>query len=91
MSTYKHDVQDLIIAAGGAILVAKEDMLQLSNPSTGLVVYNGDALTDTEEASHVLQRQEQAQRVALETGSRVIAHTWILDSIASCALHPFAL
>ncbi|KAJ8432895.1 hypothetical protein Cgig2_014482 [Carnegiea gigantea] len=89
--TYKHDIQDLIIAAGGAMVVAKEDMLQLSNPSTRLVVYNGDALTDTEEASHVLQRQAEAQSIALETGSRVIAHTWILDSIASCALHPFAL
>lgn len=84
------DLQNLIKAAGGAILEAEEQLLQSSNEpyhnSSTIVVYNEDSVGEINE---VLQRKEEAEKLAIEGGSQVIAHPWILDSIASGALQPF--
>lgn len=90
VETYKNDLQNLIVAAGGTILES-EAQLQRSNdkpchPSTTILVYNDDS---TGEVNGVVQRQLVVEKLALETGSQVIAHTWILDSIASGALQAF--
>ncbi|CAO2840484.1 unnamed protein product [Amaranthus hypochondriacus] len=86
VATYKNDLQNLIMAAGGTILrheeLAVEGQRQLS---TSVVVYNDDST----EVNEVLQRRVEAEKLAMESGSQVIAHTWILDSIASGLLKPF--
>lgn len=85
MAAYKHDLQNLIRAAGGTILESEQPLQYSDNetchPSTTIVVYNGDSI----EVNEVLN----AEKLASESGSQVIAHTWILDSIASGALKPF--
>ncbi|KAL2900258.1 BRCA1-associated RING domain protein 1 [Bienertia sinuspersici] len=90
VATYKKDLENLILAAGGTILESKEQLQhsskELCHPSTTIVVYNDDS---TGEANEVLLRQVDAEKLALESGSQVIAHTWVLDSIASGALQPF--
>ncbi|KMT05903.1 hypothetical protein BVRB_7g165610 [Beta vulgaris subsp. vulgaris] len=85
VAAYKHDLQNLIRAAGGTILESEQPLQYSDNetchPSTTIVVYNGDSI----EVNEVLN----AEKLASESGSQVIAHTWILDSIASGALKPF--
>ncbi|XP_021763289.1 BRCA1-associated RING domain protein 1-like [Chenopodium quinoa] len=90
VEAYKNDLQNLVKAAGGTILKSEEQLQQFNNesshPSTTILVYNDDT---TGEVNEVLQQQLMVQQLALENGSQVIAHTWILDSIASGALQPF--
>lgn len=89
VSSFKRDLQNLVMTAGGTIL--KADELQPSSgeqcyqPSTSIVVYNDDSI----EVNEIVQLQVEAEKVALESGSQVIAYTWILDSIASGLLKPF--
>ncbi|XP_057549284.1 BRCA1-associated RING domain protein 1-like isoform X2 [Amaranthus tricolor] len=89
VSSFKRDLQNLVMTGGGTIL--KADELQPSSgkqcyqPSTSIIVYNDDSI----EVNEIVQRQVEAKKVALESGSQVIAYTWILDSIASGLLKPF--
>ncbi|KAL3517726.1 hypothetical protein ACH5RR_020315 [Cinchona calisaya] len=95
---YKIDLLDLVRTAGGAIFESVEQlMIQSHNvettPTECLVVYNSDPTRTCaigEEISIVSQRLEEATKVAKETNSPVVRHTWILESIAACKLLPLA-
>ncbi|XP_074279045.1 BRCA1-associated RING domain protein 1 [Silene latifolia] len=91
LAKYQWDLQDLIIAGGGAILENKEQLLHCSSNGLGttVVVYNADAVTGTGDVSTVLERQLEAEMVAAESDCHVVPHTWLLGSIASNKLHPF--
>ncbi|CAL5432595.1 unnamed protein product [Camellia sinensis] len=95
---YKDDLLDLVITAGGTVIESKEQLVaqgqDTQTTSSGtLVVYNNDTMQGRrleEEGSVVLQRLEVAERLGDEIGSQVIiAHTWLLESIAASKLQPF--
>ena len=83
MPAYKINLEDLIAAAGGSILEKSE----LS--STSLILYsveppqgnNLDALNEI-----IKKREAEAEELAATVGCKVIPHTWLLDSIASCTI-----
>ncbi|CAK9181385.1 unnamed protein product [Ilex paraguariensis] len=93
---YKHDLLNLVLTAGGTVIERKDQLMGQSHdahrtPSATLVVYNQDPPPGCklgEEGSILLQRSAAAQDLANEIGSKVITHTWILESIAACKLQP---
>ncbi|KAF3436111.1 hypothetical protein FNV43_RR23203 [Rhamnella rubrinervis] len=93
--SYKEDLQDLVRAAGGTVLLSKEELVAQScdgqaDPKT-LVVYNIDPPEGSklgEEVSILWQRLNEAGDIADRTGSQVIGHTWLLESIAGYKLQP---
>lgn len=97
LPSYKEDLQDLVVAAGGTVLKSEELAAQsrgheeaVLTPRT-LVVYNIDPPEGCklgEEVSILWQRLSEAQDLASETGSEVIGHTWLLESIAGYKLKP---
>lgn len=91
---YKEDLLDLVITAGGKVNEIKEQLLAPSHeaqatPSVSLVVYNNECRQD-DEGSVVFKRREAAENLAHEIGSKVIAHTWLLESMAAHQLQPLA-
>ena len=78
-----------MIAGGGTIIASKDELKQFSDgrssPSV-LVVYDNDAMLGTQDT--VLQRQAEAKKVACR--SQAITPSWVVDSIASGSLQPFA-
>ncbi|KAG5514637.1 hypothetical protein RHGRI_035886 [Rhododendron griersonianum] len=91
---YKEDLLDLVITAGGTVNEIKEQLLAPSHeaqatPSVSLVVYNNECRQD-DEGSIVFKRREAAENLAHEIGSKVIAHTWLLESMAAHELQPLA-
>ncbi|XP_025603202.1 BRCA1-associated RING domain protein 1 [Arachis hypogaea] len=99
VTTYKKDIEELIEVGGGAVLRSKEELeakkLEFEGvPSKFLVVYNLDPPQGCklgEEVSIIWQRMNDAEELASSTGSEVIGHTWILESIAACKLQPFVI
>lgn len=96
--SYKGYLKDLVIAAGGTIQV-KEDMgSQGSNskitPAMNVVIYNRDPPQDCKSSqlsSIIEQRHGEAEAFAANTGSKVVDHTWLLESIAACRLQPWSI
>ena len=93
-SAYKEDLLDLIITAGGIVIEDREQFFAqshdaLATPSVTLVVYNNECKLE-DGGSIVLKRRVVAENLADEIGSEVIAHTWLLESIAACELQPLA-
>ncbi|CAI0385825.1 unnamed protein product [Linum tenue] len=99
VSGYRKDLQNLIVAAGGTAWGSKEDLLEMSKQQKGgdgaspttLVVYNLDPPPGCklgEEVSILWERLNEAEDIAAKTGSQVIGHTWLLESIAACKLQP---
>ncbi|XP_058196920.1 BRCA1-associated RING domain protein 1-like isoform X2 [Rhododendron vialii] len=91
---YKEDLLDLVITAGGTVNEIKEQLLAPSHeaqatPSVSLVVYNNECRQD-DEGSIVFKRRGAAENLAHEIGSKVIAHTWLLESMAAHELQPLA-
>ncbi|WOL09951.1 BRCA1-associated RING domain protein 1 [Canna indica] len=83
MPNYKKYLETLISAAGGKFL-EKSEVIQ-----TTFIVYNAEPPqgSDSNDLNEVInKRKEDAKEFAAKTCSRVIAHTWLLDSIASCNL-----
>lgn len=92
---YKEDLLDLVITAGGTVNESEEQLLAPSHdaqstPSVTLVVYNGECRQD-DEGSVVFDRGEAAENLAHKMRSKVIAHTWLLDSIAAQELQPLSI
>nr|XP_043634602.1 BRCA1-associated RING domain protein 1-like [Erigeron canadensis] len=100
VEAYKSDFTILITTAGGIVSKTKEQLLSsLSYASTGvkvnqvtLVIYNADtsdcSLFQDKETTKS-QRLASAQDIAQEYAAHVVAHTWILESVAACSLLPF--
>ncbi|XXG89815.1 hypothetical protein AAC387_Pa12g1727 [Persea americana] len=96
--SYKGYLKDLVIAAGGTNQV-KEDMgSQSSNskitPAMNVIVYNRDPPQDCKSSqlsSIIEQRHGEAEAFAANTGSQVVDHTWLLESIAACRLQPWSI
>lgn len=96
--SYKGHLKDLVVAAGGTIQV-KEDMgSQISNskitPAMNVVIYNRDlpqSCNSGQLSSVIGQRHGEAEAFAAKTGSQVVDHTWLLESIAACRLQPWLI
>ena len=93
--SYKEDLQDLVRDAGGTVLLSKEEVVAQSCDgqvdTKTLVVYNIDppeGIKLGEEVSILWQRLSEAGDIADRTGSQVIGHTWLLESIAGYKLLP---
>ncbi|XP_022758493.1 BRCA1-associated RING domain protein 1-like isoform X2 [Durio zibethinus] len=98
VSGYKEDLQNLVVAAGGAVLRRMEEELVEQNSGDQavqtrmIVVYNLDVPRGSElgeEVSIIWQRVGEAQDLATKIGGQVIGHTWLLESIAAHKLQPF--
>ncbi|KAG2255111.1 hypothetical protein Bca52824_074405 [Brassica carinata] len=94
---YKEDLQNLVKVAGGTILKTEEELnAERSNNvgdqrSSPVVVYNIDPPPGCglgEEVTIIWQRANEAEALSTKTGSRVVGHTWLLESIAGYKLHP---
>ncbi|KAK4281323.1 hypothetical protein QN277_012834 [Acacia crassicarpa] len=94
-SDYQEDLVDLVVAGGGTVLESKEE-LQIKGheckEGSKLIVYNldppqGSRLGD--EVTILWERLNEAEDLAATSGSQVVGHTWILESIAACKLQPF--
>nr|XP_043633946.1 BRCA1-associated RING domain protein 1 [Erigeron canadensis] len=99
VKAFKNDLLNLVTTAGGTISEVKDQLMSTSNAAgdvkanqVTLVVYNAD-LSDRyefeDEEAIKFQRLAAAENVAQEYGSRVVGHTWILESVAACSLLPF--
>ncbi|GAB2298373.1 hypothetical protein Dimus_032438 [Dionaea muscipula] len=91
--TYKEGLQDLIVAAGGMILDSEDQLLgQMCDTKTEVfrtfVVYCSDSTLAWEDSGEVPNRRAKAETLAAGMRAEVIAHTWLLDSIALCKLQP---
>uniref|UniRef100_A0ACD5UCL8 Uncharacterized protein n=1 Tax=Avena sativa TaxID=4498 RepID=A0ACD5UCL8_AVESA len=78
---FKADLENLIATAGGSIL----DKAGLS--STSLILYNMEVPPggDQRNIEEVLEkRRAEAEELAATVGCKALAHTWVLDIIASC-------
>ncbi|KAG2242919.1 hypothetical protein Bca52824_095237 [Brassica carinata] len=83
---YKEDLQNLVKVAGAERSNNVGD--QRSSP---VVVYNIDPPPGCglgEEVTIIWQRANEAEALSTKTGSRVVGHTWLLESIAGYKLHP---
>ncbi|KAJ4878807.1 BRCA1-associated RING domain protein 1 [Raphanus sativus] len=94
---YKEDLQNLVKVAGGMILKTEEELSGESINNVGdqgsspVVVYNIDPPPGCglgEEVTIIWQRANEAEALSTKTGSRVVGHTWLLESIAGYKLHP---
>ncbi|XP_076914669.1 BRCA1-associated RING domain protein 1-like [Bidens hawaiensis] len=88
VQAFKNDLLNLVKTAGGIIGETKDELDQ-----EAYVVYNADMSFSAEvegENSIKSRRLDAAESVAQEygSGSRVVEHTWILESIAACSLVP---
>ncbi|MCL7028903.1 hypothetical protein MKW94_019786 [Papaver nudicaule] len=90
--SYKESLEELVLAAGAIVLTKNSLASSISDEgessSKTLIVYSLDlppSLESEEEASHLVieERLREAQALAEQTGSLVIEHTWILESIAA--------
>ena len=95
LPTYKEDLKDLVVAAGGTVIKSREELLAQSCGEPGaptpraVVVYNLDPPEGCklgEEVSILWKRLSEAEDVASQTRSKVIGHTWLLESIAAYKL-----
>ncbi|KFK42747.1 hypothetical protein AALP_AA1G034300 [Arabis alpina] len=96
---YKEDLQNLVKVAGGTILNTEDELgAESSNNvndqrSSSIVVYNIDPPVGCalgEEVAIIWERANEAEVLSTKTGSRVVGHTWLLESIAGYKLHPMA-
>lgn len=95
MSDYKEDLVDLVVAGGGTVLETKEELQTTGHEcreGSKLIVYNldppqGSRLGD--EVTILWERLNEAEDLAATSGSQVVGHTWILESVAACKLQPF--
>ncbi|KAF8086699.1 hypothetical protein N665_0615s0046 [Sinapis alba] len=94
---YKEDLQNLVKVAGGTILKTEDELSAESSNNVGdqrsspVVVYNIDPPPGCglgEEVTIIWQRANEAEALSTKTGSRVVGHTWLLESIAGYKLHP---
>ncbi|XP_023645370.1 BRCA1-associated RING domain protein 1 [Capsella rubella] len=93
---YKEDLQNLVNVAGGRVLNTEDELgAESSNnandPKLPIVVYNIDPPLGCalgEEVTIIWQRANDAEALASQTGSRIVGHTWLLESIAGYKLHP---
>ncbi|CAH2038980.1 unnamed protein product [Thlaspi arvense] len=94
---YKEDLQNLVKVAGGTILNTEDELgAESSNNaneqrSSSIVVYNIDPPIGCalgEEVTLIWNRANEAEALSSKTGSRVVGHTWLLESIAAYKLHP---
>ncbi|KAI3963475.1 hypothetical protein MKW98_022897 [Papaver atlanticum] len=82
--SYKGDLQNLVIAAGGTVLHRKPikgDLgLSLSDSSTStFIIYSLDSTICN-------RRKDEARALAGSSGTKFAGHPWLLDSIAACKL-----
>lgn len=91
------NLKTLVHSAGGFVIENKEHLVSQSCVAKGtsrtLIVYNADDFNQWasgDKESHMLEIPEAAEDLALRIGSRVVQHTWILESIAACKLQPLS-
>ncbi|XP_010482968.1 PREDICTED: BRCA1-associated RING domain protein 1-like isoform X2 [Camelina sativa] len=93
---YKEDLQNLVKVAEGTVLNTEDELgAESSNRAddqrSPIVVYNIDPPIRCalgEEVTIIWQRANDAEALASQTGSRLVGHTWLLESIAGYKLHP---
>ncbi|XP_076912016.1 BRCA1-associated RING domain protein 1-like [Bidens hawaiensis] len=99
VEAFKTDLINLVKTGGGTIIETKDQLssnrfADVKVYGVSLVIYNADFsnCAELEDVDSVkFQRLGAAEDVARACGSRAIAHTWILDSVAACSLLPFTL
>lgn len=95
ISVYKEDLVNLVVAGGGTVLKSMEELQTKGhecNETSTLVVYNLDPPPGTrlgDEVAILWERLTEAEDLAAISGSQVVGHTWILESIAACKLQPY--
>ena len=100
LRSYKEDLEDLVIAGGGTLIKSRDELSaqscgELTAPiptPRALIVYNLDPPEGCklgEEVSILWKRLSEAEDVASQTQSKVIGHTWLLESIAAYKLQSF--
>ncbi|KAI3903583.1 hypothetical protein MKW98_032237 [Papaver atlanticum] len=94
--SYKGDLQNLVVAAGGTVLHRKPikgDLgLSLSDSSTStFIIYSLDVPDECDprrKSTICNRRKDEARALAGSSGTKFAGHPWLLDSIAACKLQP---
>ncbi|RZC87518.1 hypothetical protein C5167_036060 [Papaver somniferum] len=92
--SYKGDLQNLVIAAGGTVLHRKPikgDLgLSSSDSSTAtFIIYSLDVPDECDprrKSTICNRRKDEARALAGSSGTKFAGHPWLLDSIAACKL-----
>ncbi|CAI9768718.1 unnamed protein product [Fraxinus pennsylvanica] len=91
---YKNELIDLVTVGGGTVIDSMEQMIAERNETrttTCFFVYNFGSregcISETASSPYV-QRLAKAQNLTEDCVSRVLPHTWILESIAAYRLLP---
>ncbi|KAG6471070.1 protein BREAST CANCER SUSCEPTIBILITY 1 homolog [Zingiber officinale] len=95
-ASYKGYLQDLVIAAGGAILQRRpisrdnERLLGVSSADKILIVYSVEHPQKYNlNSNRVIDcRRSDAEALADASGCTLVTSAWIIDSIAACKLQP---
>ncbi|CAM8923196.1 unnamed protein product [Rhodiola kirilowii] len=92
---FKRDLHNLLTAAGGTIINSAQELAAMTQEGRqAVIIYNLDLLNEGEPSNRTLlvqQRCEEAMNLARRVGDRVVAHTWLLESIAACKLLPWVM
>lgn len=94
LSSYKGDLQALVVAGGGGVLQRKPVSLLNDNDAEQrktLIVYNSETPNSNKKADRVRllsKRQGEAQELAACVVANVVSHQWILDSIGASKMQP---
>lgn len=94
LSSYKADLQALVVAGGGGVLHRKP-VTCVGDDAGGqrktIVVHNNENPSSYKKADIgklMSKRQAEAQELAAFVGANVVPHQWILDSIGSSKVQP---
>lgn len=94
LSSYKGDLQALVVAGGGGVLHRKPVALLADDDAEQrktLIVYNGETSSSDKKADRgrmLSKRQGEAQELAFYVVANVVPHQWILDSIGASKMQP---
>lgn len=94
MPSYKGYLQDLVIAAGGAVLHRKpifrnQETLLSESINETFIIYNlelPDNCGPDKKNEIFACRQSEAEALARSTGTKVASNSWFLNSIAACQM-----
>uniref|UniRef100_A0ACD5T8Q5 Uncharacterized protein n=1 Tax=Avena sativa TaxID=4498 RepID=A0ACD5T8Q5_AVESA len=91
--SYRGFLQDLVVAAGGAVLhrkpVSRDQQKLLDDTSPVMVIYSLENQEKAKLGDDARRRQaDDAQALACASGGKAASSAWIIESVAACSLQP---
>ncbi|KAI3958758.1 hypothetical protein MKX01_023434 [Papaver californicum] len=92
--SYKGDLQNLVVAAGGTVLHRKPikgdlGLSSFESSTSTFIIYSCDVPDECDPRRKITicnRRKDEARALAGSSGTKFAGHPWLLDSIAACKL-----